>query len=64
MGATAALRGDFDGNSKLDLNDVRTMISMLIGTVPPDLTTADLDGDGRLLLADLQRLVRLLVGLS
>jgi len=57
------LRGDLDGNGKVDLDDLRRMIYMLVGTVPKDLTTADLDGDGQLLLVDLQTLVRILVGI-
>ena len=57
-----ALRGDLDGNGTVDLDDLRRMIFMLVGTVPPDLAKADLDGDGQLTLADLQALVRVLVG--
>jgi len=60
-GGTAALRGDLDGSGTLNLNDVRTMIYMLIGQIPLNLATADLDGDGQVRLNDLQALVRLLV---
>jgi len=61
-GATG-LRGDLDGNGAVDLDDLRMMIFMLVGTVPKDLAKADLDGDGQLLLVDLQLLVRILVGI-
>jgi len=57
-----ALRGDLDGNGKLDLTDVRWSIEMLVGTRQLNLATADLDGNGALTLADVQALIRLLVG--
>ena len=57
------LRGDLNGDGIVDLDDLRRMIYMLVGTVPVDLAKADLDGDGALRLADLQTLVRILVGL-
>jgi hypothetical protein len=47
----------------VNLDDLRRMIFMLVGTVPKDLPKADLDGDGQLLLVDLQTLVKILVGL-
>ena len=58
-----AMRGDLDADADVDLDDLRRMIYMLIGTIPPDLAKADLDGDGQLLLVDLQALVRILVGI-
>jgi hypothetical protein len=61
--ASATTRGDLDGNGKVDLDDLRRMIYMLVGTIEKDLTKADLDGDGQLLLVDLQALVRILVGI-
>ena len=60
---TPSLRGDLDGNGTVNLADLRQLLYMLIGRIPPDLAKADLDRDGQLLLADLQALVRILVGL-
>ena len=57
-----ALIGDLDGDSKVGLGDLRVLVKMLVGQIPPKLPDADLTGDGILSLSDLRTLVKLIVG--
>jgi len=55
------LPGDLTGDGQVTLADLRLLIQMLVGQVPPDLGKADLNQDGRLTLADVRALIQILV---
>ncbi len=48
--------GDLDGNDKVDANDIRGMISIVLGKrapTPKEIENADIDGDGSITVKDL-----------
>jgi hypothetical protein len=59
--AASGLRGDLNSDNQVTLTDLRLLIQMLIGQLPPDLAKADLDGNGQLTLADVRALINILV---
>jgi hypothetical protein len=61
MAPAGGVRGDLNGDGLVTLADLRLLIQMLVGQVPPDLGNADLTQDGQLTLADVRALIQILV---
>jgi photosystem II stability/assembly factor-like uncharacterized protein len=63
----AAVKGDLNGDGRLDLADAILTLQIVAGRTPPgsfDPYTADQDGDHRVTVGDVVRLLRLILGLD
>ena len=55
-------RGDINGDGKVNVTDVTTLINMILGVVPIDEEHADVSGDGRVNVSDVTFLVNIILG--
>lgn len=61
IAANNVLKGDMDGNGKLDDNDVAMLLDISLGKVEPDanaLLRGDLTGDGQITIKDVKQLLK------
>lgn len=59
---SAGVKGDLNGDGKVNAGDVTVLVNMISGAITPDLTKADLNGDGQLNVGDVTLLVNLILG--
>ena len=54
--------GDVNGDGKVNVSDVTTLVNMILGVIPKDMTTADVNGDGKVNVSDVTALVNIILG--
>ena len=60
----AGLLGDVNGDGRVNVSDVSTLINMILGITPTDKTRADVNGDGRVNVSDVTALINIILGIS
>jgi len=58
---TVGIKGDFNGNGRVDIGDVAKVAFMVAGKVPEDLN-ADFNGNGRVDIGDAAKIAAYLAG--
>ena len=59
-----ALKGDVNGDGKVNVSDVSALINMILGVTAMDQTRADVNGDGRVNVSDVTALINIILGIS
>jgi surface protein len=60
----SAQRGDVNGDGKVNVSDVTTLVNMILGIVPKDAVRGDLNGDGKINVTDVTTLVNIILGIQ
>ena len=58
------LRGDVNGDGKVNVSDVSTLINMILGITPVNKTRADVNGDGKVNVSDVTALINIILGIN
>ena len=58
------LQGDVNGDGKVNVSDVSTLINMIMDITEMDLMNADVNGDGRVNVSDITALINIILGIS
>ena len=58
------LRGDADGNGKLNVSDVSSLINMILGVTEKNVERADVNGDSKLNVSDISALINMILGVT
>ena len=58
------LHGDVNGDGKVNVSDVTSLINMILGILATDLEKADVNGDGKVNVSDVTALINILLGVS
>jgi hypothetical protein len=61
--AYKALPGDVNGDGKVNVTDVTTLVNMILGVIPKDQEHADLTGDGKINVSDVTALINNILGI-
>ena len=56
--------GDVNGDGKVNVSDVSTLINMILGLSPMDEARADVNGDTRVNVSDVTALINIILGIS
>ncbi len=56
------LPGDVNGDGKINVTDVTTLVNMILKVIPQNLTAGDINGDGRINVTDVTALVNIILG--
>ena len=56
------LKGDVNGDGKVNVSDVTALVNMILGVIPKDITRGDVNGDGNVNVSDVTALVNLILG--
>ena len=56
--------GDVNGDGKVNVSDVSTLINMIMGITPMDQEAADVNGDGRVNVSDVTALINIILGIQ
>lgn len=59
--ASDAKHGDVNRDGVVDVSDVTTLISMILGDIPVDKEVADIDGNGTVDVSDVTALINLIL---
>ena len=59
----SAIWGDVNGDGKVNVSDVTTLINMILGVIPKDEERADLNGDGKVNVSDVTTLINIILGI-
>ena len=62
IGLPARIPGDVNGDGKVNVSDVTTLVNMILGVVTMDQTRADVNGDGKVNVSDVTALVNIILG--
>ena len=62
--SSAGILGDVNGDGRVNVSDVTTLINMILGITPMDETRADVNGDGRVNVSDVTALINIILGIS
>ncbi|MBO4814416.1 MAG: hypothetical protein J5523_05610 [Muribaculaceae bacterium] len=54
--------GDVNGDGKVNVSDVTTLVNMILDVIPKDMTRADLNGDGKVNVSDVTALINIILG--
>ena len=63
--STAFLPGDMDGDGEVNINDVQTLVEIILGAqemTDQDIMHGDMDGDGELTVSDVSKVVDIILG--
>ena len=60
----SGLKGDVNGDGRVNVSDVSTLINMILGITPMDQTAGDVNGDGRVNVSDVSALINIILGIS
>lgn len=60
----SAQRGDVNRDGTVNVNDVTTLVNMILGAIPVDIVHADVNGDGNVNVSDVTALVNIILGTS
>ena len=58
------LKGDVNGDGRVNVSDVSTLINMILGTSAMDQARADVNGDGRVNVSDVSALINIILGIA
>lgn len=58
------IRGDVNGDGKVNVSDVTALINMILGTLPTDQARADVNGDTRVNVSDVTTLINIILGIT
>jgi hypothetical protein len=58
------LPGDIDGNGKVNVSDVTTLVNMILGVVEMNEQKADVNGDGKVNVSDVTALINIILGVA
>ncbi len=58
------LRGDVNGDGKVNVSDVTTLINMILNVIPKDMDRGDINGDSKLNVSDVTALVNIILSIS
>jgi hypothetical protein len=58
------LRGDVNGDGKVNVSDVSALINMIMGITAMDQSAADVNGDGRVNVSDVSALINIILGIQ
>ena len=61
MKSTSALKGDIDGDGKVNVTDVTALINGILGQNPVDTATGDLNADGKVNVTDVTALINIIL---
>ena len=56
------LRGDVNGDGRVNVSDVTALINMILGVIPKDEARADINGDGKVNVSDVTALINIILG--
>ena len=56
--------GDVNGDGRVNVSDVTTLINMILGIVPTNQEAADVNGDGRVNVSDVTVIINIILGIS
>ena len=56
------VKGDVNGDGKINVSDVTALVNMILGVIPKDETLADINGDEKVNVSDVTALVNLILG--
>ncbi len=59
---TLSIKGDVNGDGRVNVSDVSVLINMILGIVPVDESLADVNGDGRVNVSDVSALINIILG--
>ena len=62
--AEITLKGDVNGDGKVNVSDVTALVNMILGTIPKDPARGDINGDGNVNVSDVTALVNIILGQS
>lgn len=63
-GPEPTLKGDVNGDGRVNVSDVSTLINMILGMTTMDQARADVNGDGRVNVSDVSSLINIILGIS
>ena len=58
------LKGDVNGDGKVNVSDVTALINMIMGITTMDATVADVNGDGKVNVSDVSALINIILGIG
>ena len=58
------LKGDVNGDGRVNVSDVSALINMILGITPMNETLADVNGDGRVNVSDVSALINIILGIQ
>ena len=58
----AAIKGDVNGDGKVNVSDVTALVNMILGVIPKDEARADINGDGKVNVSDVTALINIILG--
>ena len=58
------LKGDVNGDGKVNVSDVTTLINMILGITPTDEARADVNNDGKVNVSDVTTLINIILGIN
>ena len=56
------LKGDVNGDGKVNVSDVTALVNMILGVIPKDEARADVNGDGKINVSDVTALINIILG--
>ena len=59
-----SLLGDVNGDGKVNVSDVTTLVNMILGVIPKDESRADIKGDGKVNVSDVTALINIILAVS
>ncbi len=59
---TGGLKGDVNGDGRVNVSDVTALINMILGVIPKDEARADINGDGKINVSDVTALINIILG--
>ena len=60
----SGLKGDVNGDGRVNVSDVSALINMILGLEPMNESRADVNGDGRVNVSDVTALINIILGIS
>ncbi len=61
---SGTLRGDVNGDGKVNVSDVSALINMIMGFTPMDVSRGDVNGDGKVNVSDVSALINMIMGFT
>ena len=58
------VKGDVNGDGKINVSDVTALVNMILGVIPKDLASGDINGDEKVNVSDVTALVNLILGVQ
>jgi hypothetical protein len=55
--------GDVNGDGKVNVTDVTTLVNMILGVIPKDMSRGNINGDDKLNVSDVTALINIILGI-